>query len=85
MRSLRLSPELDDQVRQAAAIEGSSISEFLRRAASERVARTLSSDPAERLSYAIGVVDAGLGHARDTGGAFADVIERKHRRSDRRR
>lgn len=85
MRSLRLSPELDDQVRQAAALEGSSVSEFLRRAASDRVERTLAADPAERLAYAIGVVEAGQGHARNTGGAFADVVERKHRSSGRRR
>lgn len=78
MRSLRLSPELDEQVQLAAAKEGSSVSEFLRRAASERAERTLA-DPAERLAYAIGVIDAGLGLARDTGAAFGDVVEKKHR------
>jgi hypothetical protein len=78
MRSLRLSPELDEQVRRAAAKEGASVSEFLRRAAGERAERTLA-DPAERLAYAIGVVEAGLGQARETGEAFGDIVERKHR------
>lgn len=79
MRSLRLNPELDEQVRQAAALEACSVSEFLRRAATERAKRTLAADPAERLAYAIGTVEAGLGQARDTGGAFGEIVERKHR------
>jgi uncharacterized protein (DUF1778 family) len=83
MRSLRLSADLDERVRQAAALEGSSVSEFLRRAATERAERTLTSDPARRLAYAIGVVETDLRQARDSGAAFADVVERKH--GDRRR
>jgi Ribbon-helix-helix protein, copG family len=79
MRSIRLSDDLDRQVRQAAALEGSSVSEFLRQAASERAERTLAADPAERLSYAIGVVRSDLHQARDTGAAFADLVEGKHR------
>ncbi|MBW8059459.1 MAG: DUF1778 domain-containing protein [Solirubrobacterales bacterium] len=79
MRSLRLSAELDEQVRQAAALEGASVSEFLRRAATERAERTLGSDPRERLAYAIGIVKTDLRQARDSGGAFADIAERKHR------
>lgn len=83
MRSLRLSAELDERVRNAAEREGSSVSEFLRRAASERAERTLA-DPAERLSYAIGAVEGrGDDLARDTGAAFADVVEEKHRRRRR--
>lgn len=81
MRSLRLSDELDAQVRRAAAGEGASISEFLRRAAGERVERMLSANPAERLSYAIGAVEGrGDDVARDTGGAFTKILEEKHRR-----
>jgi uncharacterized protein (DUF1778 family) len=80
MRSLRLDPDLDARVRQAAALEESSVSEFLRRAAAERAERTLANDPSERLSYAIGTVKAGLGQARDAGTAFADLVEAKHRR-----
>jgi uncharacterized protein (DUF1778 family) len=77
VRSLRLNDELDERVRQAAALEGASVSEFLRRAAAERAERALAKDPSERLAYAIGVVKTDLGQARDTGAAFADLVERK--------
>lgn len=84
MRSLRLSEDLDEQVRRAAELEGSTVSEFLRRAASERAERALASDPAERLSYAIGAVEGRGGDlARRTGAAFADIVEEKHRRKRR--
>jgi len=66
-------------VRRAAALEESSVSEFLRRAAAERAERALTGDPSERLAYAIGVVETDLGQARDTGPAFADLVEDKHR------
>ncbi|HEY5708851.1 MAG TPA: ribbon-helix-helix protein, CopG family [Solirubrobacterales bacterium] len=80
MRSLRLDPSLDERVRRAAALEDTSVSEFLRKAAAERVERTLSGDNSERLSYAIGAVRSELGLARKTGEAFADLVETKHRR-----
>lgn len=81
MRSLRLSDALDGQVERAAAQEGASVSEFLRRAAGERAERMLSADPVERLSYAIGAVEGHGGDvARDTGRAFTDLLEEKHRR-----
>lgn len=78
MRSLRLDPDLDERVRRAAALEESSVSEFLRQAAAERAERTLASDPSERLAYAIGAVKTDLGQARDTGAAFADLLESRH-------
>lgn len=84
MRSLRLSTELDERVRQAAELEGSSVSEFLRRAANERAGRMLAVDPVERLSYAIGAVEGhGDDLARDTGAAFTDIVEEKYRRRHR--
>jgi hypothetical protein len=70
---------LDERVRRAAAIEESSVSEFLRQAASERAERTLAGDPSERLAYAIGVVRIDLRQARGTGAAFADLVESEHR------
>ncbi len=79
MRSLRLDSDLDEQVQRAAAIEETSVSEFLRLAAAERAERTLASDPSERLAYALGVVKTDLGQARDTGGAFADLVTSRHR------
>lgn len=68
-------------MRQAAELEGSTVSEFLRRAANERAERALAANPAERLRYAIGAVEGhGADVARDTGAAFADTAEEKHRR-----
>jgi uncharacterized protein (DUF1778 family) len=80
VRSLRLDPGLDERVRRAAALEDTSVSEFLRQAAAERAERTLSEDNGERLSYAIGAVRSELDLARKTGEAFADLAEAKHRR-----
>jgi hypothetical protein len=79
MRSLRLDTELDERIRRAAALEGSSISEFLRLAAAERAERTLSRGGSERLADVIGVVRGGGGRARDTGKAFADLLAERRR------
>jgi Ribbon-helix-helix protein, copG family len=80
MRSLRLEPELDDRVRRAADAEGSSVSEFLRRAAAERADRTLSERNSDRLADVIGVVHGqGRSRARDTGAAFADILTERRR------
>ena len=79
MRSIRLDPELDDLVRRAAAQEGASVSEFLRRAAAERAQRTLAQR--ELLSDVIGAVRSEGGVAAQSGDAFADLLEdRLHRR-----
>ncbi len=80
MRSLRLAPELDDLVRRAADREGASVSEFLRRAASERAARTLGERPSDRLADLLGAVRSGGGSARRTGDAFAETLEERRRR-----
>jgi len=76
---VRLDPELDDLVRRAAAREGSSVSEFLRRAAEERARRTLS--PSEQLVDVIGAVRSdGGGAAERTGEAFASLLEHQRDR-----
>jgi hypothetical protein len=75
MRSLRLDSDLDDRVRRAAALEGTSVSEFLRQAAAERASHALAGDPAEILAYSIGAIRSDLGQARDSGSAFADLLE----------
>jgi Protein of unknown function (DUF1778) len=77
MRSIRLDPDLDDLVRRAAAQEGSSVSEFLRRAAAERARRTL--DQRDQLADVIGAVRSDGGAAADTGSAFADLLEERRR------
>ena len=80
MRSLRLDPGLDERVRRAAALEGSTISEFLRRAAAERAERTLSASGGERLADVVGVVHGGGGRAGETGKAFTDLLSEEESR-----
>jgi len=80
VRSVRLDPELDELVQRAAAHEGSSVSEFLRRAAAERARRTLAQRPSDELGDVIGAVRSDGGHARRTGEAFADLLASRRRR-----
>lgn len=79
MRSLRLEPELDERVRRAAAAEGSSVSEFMRRAAAERADRTLSHRNSDRVADLVGAIHGGGGNARDTGTAFRDLLADRRR------
>jgi len=80
MRSVRLDADLDEKVRKAAAAEGSSVSEFLRRAAAERAERQLARRPSERLGDVIGAVRSDGGRAARTGAAFGEALEARRRR-----
>lgn len=75
MRSLRLAPDLEDHIRRAAAIEGESVSEFIRRAASSRAAQTLATRGSEQFADVLGVVHGGGGNARRAGDAFAELLD----------
>jgi hypothetical protein len=75
MRSIRLDPELDELVKRAAAQEGASVSEFLRRAAVDRAHRTLQRR--DQLQDVIGSVRTRGGVARQTGTAFGDLLGRR--------
>jgi hypothetical protein len=81
VRSVRLDKELDELVRRAAAREGESVSEFLRRAASERAHRTLADRPVAQIADVIGAVHSDGGRARQTGEAFADLLSERRRSS----
>jgi hypothetical protein len=74
MRSLRLDDEFEARIEQAAAMRGESVSEFLRRAAADRVELTFRADPIVEWSDVLGVVHGGGGRARRTGAAFRDVL-----------
>ena len=79
MRSLRLDPELDREVRRAAAIKGESVSEFIRQAAAKRAEETLAAGRGrERFVDVAGVVHGGGGRARRSGEAFAEVLADLH-------
>jgi hypothetical protein len=77
VRSLRLDDRLDEMTRKAAAIEGSSVSEFMRRAIADRAERTLAGGTQERLGDVVGAINGGGGRARDTGAAFADLLAQR--------
>jgi hypothetical protein len=81
MRSVRLDDALDERVRQAAAVEGASVSEFIRRALAERAESALSTGASERLADVIGTIRGGGGQARNTGKAFGDLMARQHKRA----
>jgi hypothetical protein len=79
MLTVRLDERLDSLARKAAAMEGASVSEFMRRAIAERAQRTLAGDARESLSDVIGVVHSGgAGHARDSGWALAELLAERH-------
>jgi hypothetical protein len=81
VRSVRLDKDLDELVRRAAAREGESVSEFLRRAASERAHRTLADRPVVQLADVIGAVRSDGGRAQQTGESFADLLSERRRSS----
>jgi predicted transcriptional regulator len=79
MRSLRLDDRLDERVQRAAAVEGASVSEFIRLAVAERAERTLDAQrPSERLADVIGVVHSGgAGLAKNHSKVFGDLVAEK--------
>lgn len=79
MRSLRLDEQLERRLQKAAATEGTSVSEFIRRAADERATRTLGDESTDRLADVIGTVRSSGGRARKSGKAFADVLADRRR------
>jgi hypothetical protein len=82
MLTVRLDDRLNTLARRAAAMEGASVSEFTRRAIAERAERALSSDASGRLADVIGTVHSGgAGDARDSGGAFAELLVERRERS----
>lgn len=80
MRSLRLDAELEKRIEEAAAARGESVSEFLRRAAAERVDLTFRHDPVVEWGDVLGVVHSGGGRARRTGAAFREALTEPKRR-----
>lgn len=73
--SLRLNSELERRLRQAAAQQGESLSEFFRKASKSRADAVLQ-EPAVDLSDVIGLVHSGGGQARRTGEAFLERLAR---------
>jgi Ribbon-helix-helix protein, copG family len=76
-----LDSELDTRVRRAAAAEGASVSEFIRRAVAERAENALVTGAADRMADVIGAIHTDGGQARDTGTAFADLVAQRRSRA----
>ena len=74
MRSLRLDPELEAAIERAAEARGETVSEFLRRAAAQRVDATWNIDIEVQFADVLGAVRGGGGRARRTGRAFEELL-----------
>lgn len=77
MKSVRIHPELEARLKEAASVRGESLSEFIRRAAAERADTILDARPAPSWDDVIGVVRGGGGRARRTGEEFSRALREK--------
>jgi hypothetical protein len=75
-----LDPDLDKKIQRAAAVEGESVSEFIRHAAADRADQTLEIRPSECFADVAGVIHGRGGRARKSGKAFSDALARHHAR-----
>ena len=81
MRSLRLEAALEEAIERAAAARGETVSEFLRRAAADRVDATWTDDVEVRFDDVLGAIHGGGGRARRTGRAFEELLVDKRART----
>lgn len=80
MKSVRLDPELEQRLGQAAAAANVSESQLIREAIAERCRAILGDRLDHRLGDVIGSVRGrGPGVARDTGRRFTDLLTRRRR------
>lgn len=77
MRRVRIEPDMDAWLREEAGASGRSVSDII----CEAVRTLREQDEGERLDRrlagVIGAVGSGGSSSRDTGGAFADLLEEK--------
>jgi len=74
VKSLRLDPVLEKRLQGAAAVQGESLSEFMRRAAADRADRVLTASSSEDFVDVLGAVHGGGRRARRTGEAFTEIV-----------
>ena len=82
MKSIRLDPELEQRLQQAATVTGESLSGFIRRAAGERADTVLTTDGNDDFADVIGAIHGGGGRARHTGKVFTEQVTKDSRRRD---
>ncbi len=80
MNTVRLSPELESQVRRTARRQNLTVSEVHRRALAEYCARALSSEPPGRFDDIIGVCTGDPDLGANVGAIFAAEIGRREAR-----
>lgn len=80
MRSVRLEPELERRLVDAARRRGESVSEFIRDAIAARVDLTFHQQPAVDFSDVVGVVHGGGGRAKRTGDAYLEALVEDRKR-----
>ena len=81
MKTIRLDDYLATRVERAAALEGITTSEFIRRSAAERAERTLPKTAREAFADVIGIVKSGRGDlARRSNDVFDEIVTEKHTR-----
>jgi hypothetical protein len=73
-KSLRLDPVLEKRLQRAAAVQGESLSEFMRRAAADRADRVLTASGSKDFADVLGAVHGGGRRARRTGEAFTEIV-----------
>jgi AraC-like DNA-binding protein len=71
---------LERRLQRAAEVTGESLSQFIRRAATERADALLNNGGHEDFADVLGVIHGGGGNARRTGKAFTGILA-DHRRS----
>jgi hypothetical protein len=79
MASVRLDPDLERRLEQAASLRGESKSDFIRAAVIERIDATLGTSLVDRLAHVIGQVDLGGGLAERTSEVFRERLLEQHR------
>lgn len=79
MASVRLDPDLERRLEQAASMRGESKSDFIRAAVIERVDATLGDSLVDRLAHVIGQVDLGGGRAERSSELFRERLLEQHR------
>ncbi|MGI8915409.1 MAG: hypothetical protein ACR2JY_16770 [Chloroflexota bacterium] len=79
MKSVRMGPELESKLREAARLEGVSESTLIRQAIEQRCAAILGNRLDLRLAGLIGTVDGGGGRAQESGQRFRELLQERAR------
>jgi hypothetical protein len=83
VKSVRLAPDLEARLREAARIVGVSESAFIRDALDTRINEVLSQRLDRRLAPMIGVIDSDVLVADRASEAFADFLVEDHQKQSR--